>query len=1351
MRRALRITAWSVASLLLVVVVLIAAILIIGNTAAGRHLIERETAQLTSGSVRIQGLSGAFPGSIDIARLEMSDAQGLWMTAQHISVRWSPLALIGWDLHVERFAAGRVDVARKPVSSSSSSSSHSSLPAIDIDRIAIDSLDLEPAAAGLEARLNVQGNAHYKSLQDLRATLDARRTNGRGTYAVALRISRSGMNASLDLDEPAGGPLEHLANLPGLGALAVSADLEGPRTAESLRLEARAGELRADANGIVDLVHRAADLTYSVNSPAMSPQPGLSWRRIALQGRWRGPLAAPRADGTLDLQGVVLPDGAQLAKLAATLDANGRLLTVHATADGIMLPSSEPQLLESSPLRVDAALRLDAPGRPLKLSVSHRLLDLTADARTAGARSATFDLHLPDLAALASLFKENVRGSLELTGSVAERGTSTGLDVSGTGDLSGASLPAQLLGANMRLHLAAALTNSVVQVQTLEVNGRALSVSASGTADRAAPGATQPAGTSKTASSLSAIRAVHLRWKIALADLSVFSRSAKGSLETSGTAEGPLQSIAADVRVRSRLSMSGSPPGTVEATLQARGLPSAPSGRVRADGTLAGAPLELDASLEQVRAKTYHVVVRRTKWKSLSANGDLIAGMNFAADRGNMRLAIGSLADLKDFVGMSLAGSIDATVALNPGAKGTRANIELNARNVAADGIEGNAKLSAAGPIDALRIELAAQSPNIGGEPASLSSAARLDETARRVALERFEAHYHGQTVRLLSPSRVSFAKGLTVRNLRLGAQQAVVAVDGELSPALDLRASIRNIDAGLVNAFVPHMLTEGTLNAQARLRGSRSAPVGSASLEIADLKLANAATQGLPAVNVRGAARLRGSTANVSVQLHAGAQSQFTLSGRAPLNSAGTVSLKLAGRIDAALMNALLEARGERAAGTISFDARVAGTAKAPQIEGTVRLANGDLRDYSEGIHLEHINARLVGGQGVLKIASMTASAGPGQLSARGTIGVLQPGMPVSIQLTAHHIQPITNDILTANLDANMRIDGTLRKRTDVTGTLRINHASITIPNGFPPSVAVLDVVTPGQKSAKPAPEASKLIIGLDLTLDAPESIFAQGRGLDAQLGGKLIVTGTSDSPQVSGGFSMIRGSFSLAGTDLMFTSGRVSFNGEGLKGGIDPTLDFIAQASVTYNGAPTTVTLHVTGFADSPKLALSSTPPLPQDDLLGLLLFGKPASQLTALQLAEVGAGLASLSGIGGGSGGGGGTLSKLNPLNWIKKVFGLNTLSVGGATPPAGGAAGGGTQATGASVTAGKYISNKVYVAATQSTTGTSQVEVDVDLSRHLKLQTRLGNGTATAQGTTPQNDPGSAIGLSYQFQY
>jgi translocation and assembly module TamB len=1337
MPRAARIAAWSLGGLLLLVLILIAAVVVIGNTAAGRRLLESETAKLTSGRVQIAGLGGKFPSHIALASLELRDPKGVWMSVHDLSLRWSPLALIGWDMHIESLGIRTADLARRPVSSPSKATrSSSSMPAINIDRMEIGTLVLEPAAAGMAARLNVRGNLHYTSMKNARGQLVARRTNGMGDYEVTLGVDRSRMSGLLRLAEPAGGPLEHLLNLPGLGALSVLASLDGPRNAEKLALAAHAGKLGANATGTVDLLTRAADLSYSVSSPAMSPRPGVAWRRVLLQGRWVGPETAPHATGVLDLEGLELADGARLDSLTANMNADGRVLTLRATANGIVLTGSQPQLLQGSPLAVAATWHLDASGRPLQLTVTHRLLDLDAQAVTTGSRSVNFDLHLHDLGALAAAYHEDVRGTMSLTGKVAEQGPTTTVDVSGTGDLAGSSVAAKLLGAGARLHVAGSMTPAEVNVDTLDLTGRALSVSAFASAERSGPGA-----------SSRLVQSLRAHWRVSLPKLALIWPSVGGSLETSGTAQGPLQSLMADVRARSTVAVRGEPPGTVEATVQARGLPSSPSAAVEASGEFAGAPLRLEASLEQVANHTFHVIIPRATWKSLAVNGDLTAGRSLDAARGNLRLRMAHLADLQPLTGERIQGGITANIDLLPGAGGSRARFDLVASNIVAGGVSGNARLSAVGPLNALRMELAAQSPDLHGIPANLSAGALLNETRRVLDLERFQARYHGQTLRLLSPSRVTFARGISVRHLELGAQKAVLAVDGELSPTLNFRASIRHVDAAWVDAFVPNLLAQGTFTADARLRGTRSAPIGRASLRLTGLKLANAAAQGLPAVNMRGCARFRRRTAAVFAQLDAGSQSRMTVRGRAPLSTSGAVALRMAGRMDIALMNSILEARGERAAGILTVRASVTGTAHAPQIHGTVRLANGDVRDYAEGVHLQDINARLVGGRGILRIASMTARAGPGQLSATGTVGVLQPGMPIRVSLTAHRIQPITNDIMTANLDTNMKVAGTLKQRIDVTGTIHVNRASITIPNALPPNVQTLDVVRPGQ-APQPLAKASRLVIGLGITLDAPDAIFVQGRGLDAQLGGQLKVTGTSDNPQVNGGFRMVRGVFSLAGTSLNFTSGRVSFNGEGLKGKIDPTLDFIAQSSVTYNG-PTTVTLHVTGFADAPKISLSSTPPLPQDDLLGLLLFGKPASQLSAIQLAETGAALASLSGIGAGAGGGGG--SKWNPLTWIKKWFGLNTLSVGSASSPGGASAGGGSQSSGASITAGKYVSKRVYVAATQTTNGTSQVQVNVDLSQYLKLQTRLGNGTATAQGTTPENDPGSSIGLAWQMPY
>jgi translocation and assembly module TamB len=346
------------------------------------------------------------------------------------------------------------------------------------------------------------------------------------------------------------------------------------------------------------------------------------------------------------------------------------------------------------------------------------------------------------------------------------------------------------------------------------------------------------------------------------------------------------------------------------------------------------------------------------------------------------------------------------------------------------------------------------------------------------------------------------------------------------------------------------------------------------------------------------------------------------------------------------------------------------------------------------------------------------------------GSVGVLEPGIPVDIKLAAANAQPITSNVLTANLNADIGVSGKARERLKVAGTVRVNKATIGIPDSLPPDVAVLDV----RRRGKPAQAAGKqAVIELDISIKAPREVLVQGRGLDAELGGELQISGTTDAPQVGGGLQLQRGSFTIASSKLLLTpDSRIGFDGTGLKKKIDPWIDFTATS--TNNSAQ----LHITGYADAPKFDFTSNSGQSPDEFMSQLLFGETPSQLSALQLAEVGAALATLTGIGGSGG---------SPLTKLQRSLGLDRLSVGAGTTTT---ATGQAESSGAAIQAGRYVSKRVYIQGSQSTTGQSQVEVDVDLTRHLKLQTRLGNGTAV-QGTTPETDPGSSVGLSYQFEY
>src|SRR5262249_24347658 len=183
------------------------------------------------------------------------------------------------------------------------------------------------------------------------------------------------------------------------------------------------------------------------------------------------------------------------------------------------------------------------------------------------------------------------------------------------------------------------------------------------------------------------------------------------------------------------------------------------------------------------------------------------------------------------------------------------------------------------------------------------------------------------------------------------------------------------------------------------------------------------------------------------------------------------------------------------------------------------------------------------------------------------------------------------STDLLTANLDADIRLYGPSQTRLDATGSIKVHRAEIKIPKALPPQVAGLDVRRPGPKP--PAPTTHGPAVRLDLKVDAARAVFRPGRGLDAETGGQLHVTGTSAAPQIAGGFDMRRGSFDLGGPTLRFSSGKVSFNGTGVSQKIDPTLDFVAES--TSNNI--TARLTVTGYPDPPRIPPTPPPHPPPD----------------------------------------------------------------------------------------------------------------------------------------------------------
>ncbi|MCJ9672037.1 translocation/assembly module TamB domain-containing protein, partial [Neorhizobium sp. SHOUNA12B] len=193
---------------------------------------------------------------------------------------------------------------------------------------------------------------------------------------------------------------------------------------------------------------------------------------------------------------------------------------------------------------------------------------------------------------------------------------------------------------------------------------------------------------------------------------------------------------------------------------------------------------------------------------------------------------------------------------------------------------------------------------------------------------------------------------------------------------------------------------------------------------------------------------------------------------------------------------------------------------------------------------------------------------------------------------------------------------------------------------------------------------------------------------------------------PVVAGGFQMRRGRIVILAKRLDFTDGDITFGG-----GLIPVLNMEANTT----SAATTITVKVTGVANDPTIAFSSSPALPQDEVLARLIFGQSMSRLSPLQIAQLADAVAQLAG--------GGSTSLLETL---RNNLGVDDLDIN-------------TDATGqTTVSVGRYINNRTYIQVEQGGEGGAEATINLDVGRGVKL--KAGAGTE-----------GGKAGIFYEREY
>jgi translocation and assembly module TamB len=1292
MRRAAK---W-IGGILLALLLLPVLLLLFANTQPGREALVRLTSRLTGDTVRLSGLTGRFPDALRAARVELRDARGDYATIDGLVLDWSPLELLHRRLVIDRLTAARIDAIRMPVSSSSS---NSGVPvSVVLHELRVDRLDIGAALAGVSAAVALDGSGELTSETAFSGTADIRDLAAAGAYHLTGTMDAARLQAELRVREPPRGVIASIAGLPDLGGLTLDATLNGPRDAVATRLTLGAGPLRAELGGTLDLEHAAADLTVSAGAPAMQPRPDLSWQAVALEAQVRGPFARLDATGRLNIDSLSAA-GAAIGRVAADVAGNAGAIHAEAQVTDIRLPGPEPNLLAGDPLTVQADVQLDAPDRPAHLVVRHRLFDADADVRTAIEQRLDGTVRVADLAPFAAIGHVPMDGSLTLTLHAAQQGDISRLDLDAVIGVTGGQPQAKaVVGDEGRLNLSATLQGSDLTLSRLHFDGRAAMLDAEG----------KLAGNQ-----------ADFTWSLAMNDLAAAEPRLAGQLRAAGRLGGTTDDLTATADIEGNVAANGLASGPLTVQIEASGLPSRPGGHITARGDLLNAPVDLVVALRQTD-EGFAVDIERAAWKTLQADGALRLPTATMVPTGNLRLSIARLADLAPLVGQPVAGSLTATFSA-AGTDQPKLEAKLDAEGLRLGTLGGTIHATASGTANALAVKLAADLPQFQGAPARLNAAATVDTLGRSAEVSSLQAEWRQQAVRLLAPARIGFAQEISVDRLRLGLRQAVLDVSGRVGATLDLTATLRDLPVDIAEVVAPGFAADGSVQAEARITGTSAKPVGRVKLAATGLRMRSGPARALPAASINATAELNGVAAQLDMRATAG-RSRLTVAGAAPLGTSGALDLHATGGVDLAMAEPILAAGGRHVRGQVNFDARITGTATAPAVAGTAQLSGGEVQDFSSGLHLTAITARLQGNGATLRVEQLSATAGRGTINASGSIGVMQAGLPVDLTLTARNAEPLASDLLTAQLDADLTIRGEAAGQLAVGGGVRVRRADIRIPERMPAKIVVLPIAQPG---AKPAPPAVASVVALNLTIEAPGQVFVRGRGLDAEFGGSMKVGGTATAPVTTGGLTLRRGQINVAGHTLTFTEGTISFNGGSMA---NPALRIVATSST----ASVVATLTIGGTAQEPKITLSSTPPLPQDEVLAQLLFGSSVGKLGALEVAEIAAGLATLTGAGGVG----------DPLDKVRQGLGLDRLSV---TSGAGGSP---------ALEAGRYIAPRLYLGAKQSASGGAQANVQFDITKGLKLQatTGAGGGSATGFGSSSTNTSnGTSVGLSYQFEY
>lgn len=703
-----------------------------------------------------------------------------------------------------------------------------------------------------------------------------------------------------------------------------------------------------------------------------------------------------------------------------------------------------------------------------------------------------------------------------------------------------------------------------------------------------------------------------------------------------------------------------------------------------------------------------------------TAKGAVNADIALSAENGKQNASVRADASNLAFAGV-LVGNADIAAQLGdlfgvPVVDGT-----ATARTVAVAGID-IASITARATRTGTTTAFDATAQLDNGTALDAAGSLSPQDAGYRLALDRLNLQQGSLSASLAQPTALT-VNGASVRlqDVRLNVGSGSVTATGSAGQTLDIALDISALPLSIANAVAPELGLGGTLDGKANITGSGSDPQVSFTADATGIQAAALGDLGVTPLNASVNGRYAGKIVTLAALRAQGAGGlQLSGSGTVPL-AGGGLDLAVTGSAPLALANRFVADRGGQASGVLALDAKVGGSIDAPQVSGRISTTGAGYIDPEANLRLQNItgSADLTGSSVTIRALSARLATG-GAVSVTGSIG-LNPNYPANLALRLNSARYADGNLFVATASGNLTLTGNLTGNPLLAGNVQIEKADITVPESFGGAAGLIDVkhIKPPRAVAQtlvkakiddrtgaPIPQSRAPGLLLDVNVTAPNQIFIRGRGLDAEAGGSVRLTGSLNDIQPVGGFSLNRGRLSILGQRITFESGTVTFVGD-----LDPQLNFVARTE----GDGITVFVTVSGRASDIDVSFSSNPVLPQDEVLSRLIFKRSMGELSPLQLAKLAGAAAELAG--------GGNTSLLDSL---RGAAGLSDLDI--VTDDKGNVA----------VQAGAYLQDNIYLGVQAGANGQSRVTVNLDVTPDIKAKVSAGADGNSSAGVYYEKD-------------